>query len=167
MFRKVEDFITTYKEDSAATLKLLHALTDESLNQRVAEGHRTLGAIAWHVAMTIPEMMPRTGLKIEGYDINAQPPAGATEIADTYERVSKALISAIEAEWDDATLEVEDDMYGFKWKRGLSLFNLITHEMHHRGQLTVLMRQAGLTVPGTMGPAKEEWAQYGMEGPPY
>jgi len=167
MFRRVEDFITTYKEDSAATLKLLRALTDESLNQQVAEGHRKLGAIAWHLPMTIAEMMPRTGLTIEGYDINAQPPTSAAEIADTYERAANELLSAIETNWDDAALEVEDDMYGFKWKRGLSLFNLITHEMHHRGQMTVLMRQAGLTVPGTMGPSQEEWAQYGMEGPPY
>jgi len=167
MFRRVDDFIKAYKDDSAATLKLMNALTDESLSQRVAEGHRSLGAIAWHVAMTIPEMMPRAGLTIEGYDIDAQPPATAAEITDAYQRASSALLSAVEANWDDATLEVEDEMYGMQWKRGASLFILITHEMHHRGQMTVLMRQAGLKVPGTMGPAQEEWAQYGMEGPPY
>ena len=31
--------------------------------------------------------------------------------------------------------------------------------------MTVLMRQAGLTVPGVYGPAKEEWAVAGMEAP--
>lgn len=31
--------------------------------------------------------------------------------------------------------------------------------------MTVLMRQAGLTVPGIYGPAKEEWATFGMEAP--
>ena len=31
--------------------------------------------------------------------------------------------------------------------------------------MTVLMRQAGLTVPGVYGPAKEEWATAGMEAP--
>ena len=35
-------------------------------------------------------------------------------------------------------------------------------EAHHRGQMTVLMRQAGLTVPGIYGPAQEEWAAMGM-----
>jgi len=29
----------------------------------------------------------------------------------------------------------------------------------------VLMRQAGLRVPGVYGPAKEEWESYGMEPP--
>ena len=31
--------------------------------------------------------------------------------------------------------------------------------------MTVLMRQAGLEVPSTCGPAKEEWCAYGMETP--
>jgi len=42
---------------------------------------------------------------------------------------------------------------------------LIQHQNHHRGQMTVLMRQAGLTVPGIYGPAKEEWGNFGMEAP--
>lgn len=167
MFRRVDDFIKTYKDDSANTLKLFGALTDESLSQSVADGHRPLGAIAWHIAMTIAEMMPHAGLAIEGFDINAQPPSSAAEIAATYQRAVAALLAQIEEKWDDSTLEVEDDMYGMRWSRGLTLFILMAHEAHHRGQLTVLMRQAGLTVPGVCGPAKEEWDKYGMQGPPY
>jgi hypothetical protein len=55
------------------------------------------------------------------------------------------------------------DMYGDTWTRGMVLEALIRHEAHHRGQMTVLMRQAGLVVPGCYGPAREEWAQWGME----
>ena len=40
---------------------------------------------------------------------------------------------------------------------------VIQHQYYHRGQMTVLMRQAGLTVPDIYGPAKEEWANFGME----
>lgn len=167
MFRKVEDFLEAYKRDSESTLKILNALTDESLTQSVAEGHRLLGGVAWHIAMTIPEMMPRAGLSIEGFDVNAMPPKSAAEIAAAYQRGVEALLKAVEAHWDDATLTVEDDMYGMQWKRGQTLAILIAHETHHRGQMTVLMRQAGLTVPGIMGPAKEDWAKHGMEEPPY
>jgi uncharacterized damage-inducible protein DinB len=31
--------------------------------------------------------------------------------------------------------------------------------------MTVLMRQAGLAVPGMYGPAREDWAKYGMAAP--
>ena len=75
------------------------------------------------------------------------------------------LIEAVTAGWDDATLAVEDDMYGMQWKRGMTLAVLINHEIHHRGQMSVLMRQAGLTVPGVFGPAKEEWAELGAPPP--
>jgi uncharacterized damage-inducible protein DinB len=44
----------------------------------------------------------------------------------------------------------------------MALRVLIQHEVHHRGQMTVLMRQAGLEVPGVYGPAREEWAACGM-----
>jgi uncharacterized damage-inducible protein DinB len=42
---------------------------------------------------------------------------------------------------------------------------MIKHIVHHRGQMTVLMRQAGVQVPGIYGPAREEWSQMGMEAP--
>jgi uncharacterized damage-inducible protein DinB len=56
-------------------------------------------------------------------------------------------------------------MYGEKWKRGVTLTVLVTHQAHHRGQMTVLMRQAGLRVTGVYGPAREEWAGMGMSAP--
>ena len=56
-------------------------------------------------------------------------------------------------------------MYGMKWARGLTLQMLIVHQAHHRGQMTVLMRHAGLAVPGVYGPAREEWATHGMTAP--
>ena len=36
---------------------------------------------------------------------------------------------------------------------------------HHRGQMTILMRQAGLLVPGMYGPSKDEWLAFGEEAP--
>jgi len=48
---------------------------------------------------------------------------------------------------------------------GSLLLFLLQHQSHHRGQMTVLMRQAGLPVPGIYGPAKEEWAQFGLQAP--
>lgn len=57
------------------------------------------------------------------------------------------------------------DMYGQKWKRGFTLQALIAHEIHHRGEMIVLMRIAGLAVPGVYGPTRDEWANYGMAPP--
>jgi len=166
MIRKVEDFLKAYEFESVGTQKLLDVLTDESIKQRVADGHRTLGNIAWHIATTIPEMLGRTGLELKGPSHTTPTPPSARQIADAYREAAASLLAQIEEKWDDSTLSVEDDMYGEKWKRGQSLSALMMHECHHRGQLTVLMRQAGLRVPGIYGPAQEDWAQMGMQAPP-
>lgn len=60
----------------------------------------------------------------------------------------------------EATVRVFSQLTG--WRRGSTLGRLLVHQTHHRGQMTVLMRQAGLTVPGVYGPAREEWAAFGM-----
>jgi len=59
-------------------------------------------------------------------------------------------------------LAEEINMYGEKWTRSATLASIIKHQIHHRAQMTVLMRQAGLKVPGVYGPSREEWSQYGM-----
>lgn len=52
---------------------------------------------------------------------------------------------------------------GVKWQNGASLRFAVMHQAHHRGQMTVLMRQAGLTVPEIYGPTYESWIEKGME----
>lgn len=43
---------------------------------------------------------------------------------------------------------------------------LIKHIIHHRGQVTVLMRQAGIEPFGVYDPTKERWVGVGVENPP-
>lgn len=165
MFTSIDDFVDRWRGHANATKKILGAITDETLGQAVAEDHRTLGRMAWHMVTSIPEMMSLTGLEFRGVREDAAMPGSAGEIIAAYDTASKELVEQVQSKWEDADLVVEDDMYGEKWKRGVSLHVLIEHEIHHRGQMTVLMRQAGLTVPGVFGPAKEEWGQYGMDEP--
>jgi len=165
MIRKIEDFTSGWKLESEKTEKLLQALTDESLAAAVSEGHRTIGRIAWHIAQTIPEMGGRTGLKLDGPGEKDPVPTCAAEIVKAYHSAAQSLLEQVSANWQDETLQVEDDLYGMTWKRGLTVAALINHEVHHRGQLTVLMRQAGLKVTGIYGPAKEEWDAYNMPAP--
>ncbi len=166
MYRSVDDFLKSWKFESEKMQAMLDVLTDESLKQAVADDHRTLGRVAWHICTTVVEMMTHTGLKLNHLISPEAPvPAKAKEIAGAYSVLAAALAEAVGAKWDDKGLMVEDDLYGERWKRGFTLQVLINHQIHHRGQMTVLMRQAGLRVPGIYGPSKEEWAQYGAPAP--
>ncbi|HEX2788717.1 MAG TPA: DinB family protein [Ignavibacteria bacterium] len=162
MYHSLEEFYKDWAYESSATLKLLNLLTDESLNQRVTPDSRSLGFLANHLAHTIVEMPALTGIKVKVDCSATEPPSSAKEIAEIYKKASDSLIEEIKKNWNDKTLEQEDNMYGEIWKRGYTLYCLILHQTHHRGQMTVLMRQAGLKVVGMYGPAKEEWAEMGM-----
>jgi uncharacterized damage-inducible protein DinB len=166
MFRKLLDFEKTWADESKGTLKILRALTDTSLAQSVTPEDRSLGRMAWHLTVTIGEMMSKTGLEVAGPAEDAPVPTSAAAIVSAYEEASRSLAEQIKQRWTDASLETEDDMYGQRWKRGFALGALVGHQTHHRGQMTVLMRQAGLEVPGVYGPAREEWAGMGMPAPP-
>ncbi|HMS32578.1 MAG TPA: DinB family protein [Ignavibacteria bacterium] len=163
MYTSISLFLKDWKYESEATVKLMKNLTDESLNQKVTPDGRSLGFISWHVALTIPEMLGKTGLKLDGPSESSPIPGSAKEILDAFDKASKSLSEQIEKNWTDETLETEDEMYGEKWKKGMTLSALILHQAHHRGQMTVLMRQAGLKVTGVYGPSKEEWADMGMD----
>jgi uncharacterized damage-inducible protein DinB len=165
MFSRLDIFLGAWSHEAASTQRVLDALTDESLEQTVAPGHRTIRRLAWHIAQTVPEMMGKTGLHVEGLGEHDPPPATAKEIAEAYRVAAASLADELRANWTDATLKDKDEMYGEQWSRGMTLGALLLHQTHHRGQLTVLMRQAGLVVPGVFGPNKEDWAQWGMQPP--
>lgn len=163
MYRKLEDFINDWIYGSEATLKVFSNLTDESLDQKVNVNVRTAGRIAWHITTSIGEMANRTGLTFKTVYRDSAIPSTVNEIVHVYKESSENLLSEIKENWNDETLFVEDDMYGEKWKRGKTLSVIINHQIHHRGQLTVVMRLLGLKVPGIYGPAKEEWKNIGMQ----
>lgn len=165
MIRKIDDFLTDWKHESNSTMKVLHGLTDESLSQKVYDEGRTLGRLAWHIVITVDEMVSQTGLKFTATPHDAPMPTDAKEFAEAYKKSSEAMVQAIQKQWTDENLFEEKDMYGEQWTIATILQILISHQTHHRGQMTVLMRQAGLVVPGMYGPAKEEWLAFSGEAP--
>jgi len=165
MFRKIQDFESVWMQEVDSTRKVFKHIPDRCLSQSVEPGGRTLGRLAWHIVITVPEMMTKTGLSVKGPQENSAVPSSMKDILRAYEEAGLSLMEELKSKWTDKSLEESDEMYGQMWKRGFTLTALIAHQTHHRGQMTVLMRQAGLKVPGVYGPAREEWSQWGMPEP--
>ena len=92
---------------------------------------------------------------------------GGQAVHETAENQAVADVAdAVRAGWTDAQLTDTIPMYGEMWTKAGVLGALISHQCHHRGQMTVLMRQAGLRVPGIYGPSREEWGAFGAEPQP-
>lgn len=162
MYRKIEDFTRDWAYEIESTSKVFNNLTDESLAQQVTPEGRNLGFLAWHIVITLGEMPEKVGLHIDCPPENTPMPSTAAEIAAAFQTAANSVSAEVAKNWSDETLEQEDEMYGDRWKRGLTLLYLMLHQAHHRGQMTVLMRQAGLPVPGIYGPSREEWEAFGM-----
>lgn len=169
MFRRIEDFRNCWRSEAETVLKVLDAIPDGALDAAVGEGHRSLRRMAWHLVESVIEMPAHWGIEVPGKELIEQgfieaPPATLAEIRAAFVAANEGLEAGLDA-WTDATLDQEDEMYGDRWKRGYSLHILVVHQVHHRGQMTVLMRQAGLRVPDIYGPSKDGWGAYGMEAP--
>lgn len=161
----VEDFLDWYKMESQGTSKVLGNITDKALAQEVAGGYRTLGRAAWHIVTTYPEMAGQMGIKIDSVSDKDPIPASATQIKAAYDKAAESLVEQVKSKWNDKMLSEDLEMYGMTMPRGNWLRGFVCHEIHHRAQMTVLMRQAGLQVPGVYGPSKEEWKGMGMQPP--
>ncbi|MBI5215255.1 MAG: DinB family protein [Ignavibacteriae bacterium] len=165
MYRTIADFLKDWKYEHESTVKLFRSLSDSSLSQKVTPDGRSLGFLAWHITVTLGEMGGKSGLSVQSPAEDAPLPSSVSEIAETYAIAGDTLAEAVQKTWNETMLLEEIEMYGEKWTRGYTLLVLLKHQIHHRAQMTVLMRQAGLNVPGIYGPSKEEWSQYGMNAP--
>ncbi len=162
MFRKIEDFLGSWAYETEATLKVFEQLTDASLGQkwprRVGPWAASPGTSPRPSPRWADERVWRSGVRRS--TIRFPPPAA--EISARFKEAADSLGDEVRNRWTDGDLEVEDDMYGETWPRGQTLAALLNHQTHHRGQMTVLMRQAGLQVPGVYGPPGKSGTAYGM-----
>lgn len=165
MLERMSEFYPIWAYESEMTQKTLDNLTDASLGHVAYPDGRTIGRLAWHIVQTVPEMMGRTGLAVLGPHEHDPVPSAAATIGEAYKVASASLVEQLTANWTDATLQLTDDMYGEQWPRHQTISALVLHQVHHRGQLTVLMRQVGLPVPGIYGPTRDEWVAMGIPAP--
>ena len=165
MYRTIQDFLEDWKRERISTIQIFRGLTDQSLDQRVTQDGRSLGFLAWHIITSLGEMGRQAGLDFQAPSKDSPQPSSSTEIVQVYELVSSSIASQVEKKWTDHSLLEGIEIFGQTWTRGATLRALCTHQTHHRAQMTVLMRQAGLHVHGVYGPSREEWSRMGRKAP--
>lgn len=159
MFSNAQQFIGEYTYESGITKSLFANLTDESLSQPQADGLYNLGQIAWHISSSRCYLLGQTGFDMPDQGFGFPMNLNAEMIRNNYDMLLERIM-------EQAGNKSEEDLnvvYRFFDKMDVSLGQMmrmvISHEIHHRGQLSVLMRQAGLGIPGIYGPNAEETAE--------
>lgn len=167
MYRRLDDFRKHFQEEVTDTLKVIRAIPDTAAGQSVSPAHRDLRRLAGHLVESLVSLPAEIGLKVDGPAENASLASGGSmaDIAIQYEHAATSLFKELEA-WSDADLFKEDKLFGqLVWARGYTLLALAMHQAHHRGQMTILMRQAGLRIPEFYGPVLETYAAMGVPAP--
>ena len=75
MYHKLQDFLNDWEYESKATLKIFNAMNNDSLSQKIYDDGRTLGYLAWHISISIGEMINRTGLSVKSIDEKSDYPS--------------------------------------------------------------------------------------------
>ena len=165
MYRSITDFLADWQYETAGTAKVLNSITDDQRAHYIHPDVRSLERLAWHLTQTLTEMGHRAGLFAVDLLERENIPATIADLAGIYENHALHVAKAVHSKWTDSALTEKVDMYGEPWAKGVVLRVLISHQSHHRGQMTVILRMLGLPVPGLYGPSKEEWVEMGVEAP--
>ena len=155
MYRVVDDFLKDFHVNAGGTLEVFKALQDDKLDFSIVEGHNSLGWLAWHITTAAASIAKHCiGLDVPVPNRDEAVPTRVVEIVQRYEIIANAILREAE-KLTDANLLEETRGFTGPTTKGKMCQVLIEHQTHHRGQMTVLLRQAGLTVPPVEGPTKE------------
>jgi uncharacterized damage-inducible protein DinB len=158
---ELEMFLGAWEREAESTLKLLRALPTAQYDFRPDTGGRSLGELAWHLAEGDAYMS--YGIEHGRFAMDVRPPGierprTIEGLAPGYERIHReavARIRKLKPEDLDRTIQF---ITGPMTIRDILWSNIISHTIHHRGQLSLMCRLAGGQAPGLYGPNREEMA---------
>jgi uncharacterized damage-inducible protein DinB len=159
----IEELLQELEQEARTTRRVLERVPDDRLDWRPHAKSLTLGQLAMHVA-TLPGALAEISMR-STFDAATEIPrpsaASAAELLQTLDR-SVADAKALLGGMDDASLAtpwrlVSRGREVAAVPRGAFLRStLLNHWYHHRGQLTVYLRQAGALIPAIYGPSADE-----------
>jgi uncharacterized damage-inducible protein DinB len=158
MYKTITEFVEDWNRESAISLKMQRALSDSSLLHKSDPEGNTLGKIAWHMVVMVGMTGTAVGLEVVAPVRGTEPPSSAKSIADAYQTAAQSMAEQASRKLKDEQLTKEITYFGRSLPMVSALQSLVRHQIHHRGQMTILMRQAGVIVPGVYGPSREESA---------
>jgi len=159
---EVQRFIQVWDYEAKNTAKLFRALPSTQYDFRPVKNWRSLGELAWHLAEVdayISDGVAKGKVDFEAKIPNLERPRTVEALAPGYERVHAEAVARIRgltpADLDrkmpffDGPMEIRTMLWGV----------LLSHEIHHRGELVLMCRLAGGVPPGLFGPNREEFEE--------
>jgi uncharacterized damage-inducible protein DinB len=163
-----QSFLSELDHEAATTRKCLERIPDDKLSWKPHEKSMTMGQLATHIAEMANWAVVTA--KTDEFDMN---PPGGQPYQSPVMKSTKEVVSFFDknvAEAKTAISGVTDDS---KWMETWTLKNagqtamampriacmrsfVLNHIVHHRGQLSVYLRENDIPVPSIYGPSADE-----------
>ena len=158
---ELEMFLSAWEREAESTLKLLRALPATQYDFRPDAGGRSLGELAWHLAEGDAYMS--YGIEAGRFAMDVKPPnierpRAVEALAPGYERIHREAVARIRKLKPEDLDRSIPFFTGPMSIRDILWSSIISHGIHHRGQLSLMCRLAGGKAPGLYGPNREEMA---------
>ncbi len=160
-----QSFIAELKQEAAITRKLLDRVPMDKRDWKPHDKSMSIGRLATHIAETIHWISVILGP--DRFDFAANPAPVRHVAADTAEllrimdnnldeavqSLSNAADNDFEKDW--IIMRGEQEIMRSPKKAAIRSWG-ISHQIHHRGQLSVFLRLLDVPVPGVYGPSADE-----------
>ncbi|MCB1023542.1 MAG: DinB family protein [Acidobacteria bacterium] len=150
--------------EAATARKMLERLPEDKFEWQPHEKSMTLGRLSGHVAETF-EWTAATILQDEldfsKMDYNAEPATSTAGLLEKFDAGIKAALEILNGVSDEDimkpwTMRDGEKVYMTMPKVAVMRGFVISHMIHHRGQLSVYMRLLDVPVPSIYGPSADE-----------
>jgi uncharacterized damage-inducible protein DinB len=160
----IDPLLQELEQEAEATRRVLERVPHDRLAWRPHKKSRTLGQLALHVA-TVPGAVAEFAAlpsPVQAPEFREDPiPESAAQLIPTLQQ-SVATARRVLGNMDDATLTAtwramrgEREVMAVP-RLGFLRSVMLNHWYHHRGQLTVYLRELGVPVPAIYGPSADE-----------
>jgi uncharacterized damage-inducible protein DinB len=154
----VETLFTVWDREGKKTVEVLKQLPAGQYDFRPDPGGRSLGELAWHLAEL--DAYISFGIANGEFTTDAKPPnikrpMTIEALAPGYERIHNEAMERLK---HLKSTDLEKEMTFFDRSTTVSALlwdMMLLHSIHHRGQLSLLVRLAGGAVPAIFGPTRE------------
>ena len=162
----IDSLIMEFERETQTTRKHLERLPDDRLTWRPHEKSFTAGALASHIVECVGWADSIFNLDELDIDLATYRPYQAASTADLLKTLDNhvAIVKPAMAGLADAALmqtwrfKVTGQLRFERPKAAVFRDFVLSHLIHHRGQLSVYLRLLDVPVPGSYGPTADEQA---------
>ncbi|MDA1265254.1 MAG: DinB family protein [Planctomycetota bacterium] len=155
--------VTDFKADLERTKKMIAAIPADKLDWQPHAKSMTLGGLAGHIAESPAWAcaMMEDEMDMGAADWKPFAPASLQEIQAKVEECAGACLGALVGKDDGFmtatwTMKNGDQVMIAEPRHQAMRGVLLTHQAHHRGQLSVYLRLLDVPVPATYGPSADD-----------